>query len=113
MQYAFISFSTLRLTLDEMCAVARRFGYAGIEPRMDAGHAHGVETGLSAGERARHRDIALRHGVTLACLATSLKYADAANNPRMIADTLECIDLAGDLGIPVLRVFGGAIPMGV
>lgn len=108
-----MSFSAPGLTLSELCEVAHRYGYAGIEPRMDAGHAHGVEVALSLADRISHRERAERHGVALACLATSLKFADATQNPQQIEDAHLRIDLAGDLGIPALRVFGGGIPTGV
>ncbi len=113
MNYAFMSFSAPGLTLSELCEAANRYGYTGIEPRMDAGHAHGIEATTSTAERIRYSDMAARHGVALACLATSLKFADATQNPKQIEEAHVRIDLAGDLGIPVLRVFGGAIPPGV
>lgn len=108
-----MSFSAPELTLSELCEVANRYGYTGIEPRMDAGHAHGVEETISAVQRNRYRDTAARHGVALACLATSLKFSDAGHNHTVIDETHTRIDLAGDMGIPTLRVFGGAISAGV
>jgi len=46
-------------------------------------------------------------------LATSLKYADPSTTELVIKQSKEQIDLAGDLGVPVLRVFGGKIPDGL
>jgi sugar phosphate isomerase/epimerase len=113
MQYSFMTFSTPQLTLAEVLATARQHGYDGIEPRLDAGHMHGVEVARTAAERAAIRRQVEASGVKLACLATSLTYADPAKSAAMNAATIERIDLAGDLGAPVIRVFGGVIPPGI
>ena len=113
MKYAFMSFSTPELTFDKMLEVARRYGYDGIEPRIDSDHAHGLAVETPAAQRKALRDQAADAGVAIACVATSLRYADPAQADEMIAGTHERIDLAGDLGAPALRVFGGMIPEGV
>lgn len=113
MKYAFMSFSTPKLTLKEMLTLARELGYDGIEPRLDAGHAHGVEVAAEPDERDKIRRAADEGGVALACLAVSCQFADPAQAPTMIAEAHERIDLAGDVGAPRLRVFGGAFPENV
>src|SRR5512139_2391244 len=113
MKYAYMSFSTPNLTLAEMLETARAYGYDGIEPRLDSGHRHGIEVASSARERATVRQQVADSGIVLACLATSVSYADPAQTAAMLADTRARIDLAGDLGVPVIRVFGGQIPAGV
>lgn len=40
MKYSFISVSCPDLTLDALLETAKRFGYGGIEPRIQANHAH-------------------------------------------------------------------------
>ena len=72
MKYSFMSFSTPELTLGGMLDAAKRYGYDGIEPRMDSGHAHGIETAAPAARRQAVRDDVAASGVALACLATSL-----------------------------------------
>jgi len=110
MKYSFMSFSTPSLSFAEMLDAALRYGYDGIEPRLDAKHAHGVEVGATASERERLRRLAAERGVHIACLATSVKYADPADTGEMVRQTHERIDLAGDVGSPAIRVFGGKIP---
>ena len=51
MKYSFMSFSCPDLTLTEMLEAAEKFGYGGLEPRIDAGHAHGIETSLTPAEK--------------------------------------------------------------
>ena len=110
MNYSFMTFSTPDLSLAEVLEVAQRYGYDGIEPRLDSGHAHGIEVDTNAAERASIRDQVVKSGIALACLATSLRYADPTMTAGMIEQTHERIDLAGDLGVPAMRVFGGQIP---
>jgi sugar phosphate isomerase/epimerase len=113
MKYAFMSFSTPDRTLGQMIEIARRFGYEALEPRLDSGHAHGIEVSLDAGARRAIREQAAAASIELGCLATSLRYADPAAADRTIQESHERIDLAGDLGVPALRAFGGKIPDGL
>ena len=113
MKYAFMTFSTPELSLAEVLEAANRYGYDGIEPRLDAGHAHGVEVAATDRQRSEIKKQAKDAGIALACLATSCRYSDPHTNQQMIEDAHERIDLAGDLGVPTMRVFGGTIPEGV
>ena len=113
MKYAFMSFSTPKLSLAKMIHVAEQYGYDGIEPRLDAGHAHGIEASTTPEERAAIRHLFADTEVGLACLATSLRYADPDQTKDILHQTRERIDLAVDVGAPALRVFGGRIPEGV
>lgn len=113
MKYAFMTFSTPELSLQDALDTAKRYGYDAIEPRLDAKHAHGVEVAASAEERAAIRKTVEQAGVPLACLATSCVYADPARTGEMIQSTLERIDLAADVGAPRLRVFGGKLGEGL
>ena len=110
MKYAFMSFSCPELTLAEMLDTAENLGYAGVEPRLEAGHAHGIETALTPEERkAVHRQVAYRP-VELCCLASSARFADPATCDRNLEAARRELDLTADLGIPALRIFGGQFP---
>lgn len=113
MNYAFMSFSTPKMSLTEILETAGEYGYNGIEPRLDAGHAHGIEVTTTPEQRDTFRNQAREKGITLACLATSLSYADPAKVEDMLRQTHVRIDLAGDLGVPVMRLFGGGLPEGL
>ena len=107
MKYSFMTFSTPELSLADVLKTAKLYGYDGIEPRLDAKHAHGIEVAATAAERRAARDQAAKSGIALACLATSLRFADPALETDMLKQAHERIDLAGDVGAPVIRVFGG------
>ena len=110
MKYSFMSFSCPELSLQDMLNTAEKYGYDGVEPRIDSGHAHGIERATDAQTRASLKSEAQKSKVALCCLATSCKYADPTNVEEQVAITLESIDLAADLGVPAIRVFGGKIP---
>lgn len=113
MLYSFMSFSCPELSLDEMLGIAAEYGYQGVEPRVESKHRHGIELDASADYRAAAREKAAASGIAFSCVATSCRYADPQTCPKHVDDTLRYIDLAGDVGAPAIRVFGGAIPAGI
>lgn len=109
MKTAFMTFACPQWSWEEVIAGAARHGYDGIEWRIDAGHAHGVELALSPAERARVKAHLADAHVASACLATSLQFV----HPHAISDAPARLDLAADLGAPGLRVFCGGLPEGI
>ncbi len=110
LKFSFMTFSCPELTFDQVLDAARRFGYDGIEPRIGAGHAHGIELETSPSARREFREKAERAGVAICCIATSCRFADPAEAAGFEAEAHQAIDLAADLGAPAIRVFGGAYP---
>jgi sugar phosphate isomerase/epimerase len=108
-KYAFMTFSVPEASLEQALALAKTHGYAGIEPRAEAKHRHGVELAAPKGARQEMRKKAKEAGIAIACVATSCTYADPATAAEHTRKTHEYIDLAGDLGAPTIRVFGGQI----
>jgi len=113
MNFAFMSFSTPELSLEDMLGLARRLGYNAVEPRAQCGHQHGIELDTTAAQRDAISKIVDASSIRLCCLAVSCRYADPADRQEHLADTRKAIDLAGDLNIPRLRVFGGGIGEGI
>lgn len=113
MNYAFMSFSCPQATFAEMLTIAARYGYDGIEPRAAGGHDHAVELDATSEQRAAFRQQAADAGIAICCLASGNRFADPANRDAEVAETLQYIDLAADIGAPVLRIFGGRIPDGI
>jgi len=113
MKYAFMTFSCPELTLEQALATAREYGYDGIEPRGEANQKHGVEPTTSAAEREAIKRTAEESGIALCCIATSCRYANPETSDDAVGRTRQFIDLAGDVGVPRLRVFGGPIGEGL
>jgi sugar phosphate isomerase/epimerase len=113
MRFSFMSFSTPRLKLRETLDAAKRFGYNGFEPRLEAGHAHGVETGASAAFLKEAGAMAGERGLEFACIATSCRLADPSIKREQIDAGKRAVDLARALNCRAIRVFGGKIPNGL
>ena len=56
MKFAFMTFSCPDLDLDQVLAMAREFGYDGIEPRVSANHQHGVEFEITGNPEGPYPD---------------------------------------------------------
>ena len=108
-----MSFSCPELTLDEMLAMAKEFGYDGIEPRISSNHQHGVEFDTNQHQRKEIKQKALDIGIAIGCVATSCRYADPKISQDMVNDTEKAVDLAADIGSSRIRVFGGKIGDGL
>lgn len=106
MKYAFMSFSCPELELEAMLLLAKRYGYDGVEPRLNAGHRHGVETNTTGPERKQIKKVLEKTDAAICCLATSCSYANPATSHQQIEETKRMIELAADIGTPVIRVFG-------
>ncbi|MFA6108319.1 MAG: sugar phosphate isomerase/epimerase family protein [Candidatus Latescibacterota bacterium] len=112
MKIAFMTFSTPQLTLGETLAAAARLGYDGIEPRVGAGHRHGLEYDAPTALRAEAVRRAVDAGVAYACVATSCQFANPATAAGHLEDGRRAIRLAADLSAPCIRVFGGPLAEG-
>jgi len=110
MRYGFTSFSLPQADLPALLAAAQAHGYDGVELRLDSGHGHGVEISCSHEARAALRAKIAASPVTVDCLGTSVRLADPATAEASTSLARTCIDLAGDVGIKLIRVFGGAVP---
>jgi sugar phosphate isomerase/epimerase len=113
LKYSFMSFSCPQASFDEMLALARQYGYDGVEPRIDAGHAHGIEANISGNVRREIQQKALDAVVAICCVATSCTFTDPQHYEQQLDMVRSCIDLASDIGSPKLRVFGGQISHGM
>ena len=112
-KYAFMSSSAPEWSLDELIEQAGQYGYAGIEPRIEWGHAHGIEPDIDADARAAVKRKFADSPIELCCIATGCRYSDPADRQEHIDHTHRCIDLAGDTASPRLRVFGGNLGEGI
>jgi sugar phosphate isomerase/epimerase len=96
-----------------MLALAKGYGYNGIEPRIQAGHGHGLDLDVDAATRREAAQKAEESGIVLCCIATSCRYADPDTVQENVENTLRAIDLAADVGSTRIRVFGGRIGGGL
>jgi sugar phosphate isomerase/epimerase len=99
-------------TLEEAAQRARAYGYSGIDLRLIDGEVISLESVRA--NRARVRAV-LQDGLAVSVLGTSVRLAGSDPNARRQAEdeVSQWIDLAAELGIPVIRVYGGKPPEGL
>ncbi|MCL2814685.1 MAG: sugar phosphate isomerase/epimerase [Oscillospiraceae bacterium] len=113
MRFSFMSFSCPEADIGEFIGIAKKYGYDGIEPRICAGHKHGIEP---TADKQYLRDIqkkAAEAEIDICCVATSCEFANHETVEDNITRAKQAIDLSAELGAPVIRVFGGTIPSGM
>lgn len=113
MKDSFMSFSCPELSLEEMLFLAKKIGYDAIEPRISAGHKHGIELDTTHSERKEIKQKVIDSGIPICCIATSCCLDNPLTTKQQIDETLRCIDLAADVGVNRIRVFGGNISDGI
>jgi sugar phosphate isomerase/epimerase len=96
-----------------MLSLAKRYGYVGIEPRVQAGHAHGLDLDVDATARREAALKAVESCIDMCCIATSCRYSDPDTVQQNVENTMRGIDLAADVGSARIRVFGGRIRGGL
>ena len=97
-------------TVDEIVEGMHEHGYQGLEPRVGWGHKAGLELDTSPADRDTARGKLEDAGFRFCCVATGARFAteDPAQLTNYIEEARQGIDLAADLGAPVVRTFGGA-----
>jgi sugar phosphate isomerase/epimerase len=101
-----LAFSTLACpdrTLADAIEGGIRWGYEGIELRIVDGEL--VTAAMTAEERRNTRRTIDASGLVLCCLDTSFEIASPHDR---LQDGLACVELAAELGAPLVRLFAGA-----
>ena len=109
MKYSFMSFSCPEADMGEFLSIAVKYGYDGIEPRIDAGHKHGIEPGADEIYLRDAEKKAADAGIGICCIASSCQFADIDSWQANVDHAKRVIELAAAVGAPAVRVFGGTI----
>ncbi|NCO42827.1 MAG: hypothetical protein AUJ96_10405 [Armatimonadetes bacterium CG2_30_66_41] len=116
MKLSLLTFNIARdMPLEEVIRVAKETGFAAIEFRAEANHAHGVEPSLSAEERQQVRRKMEDAYLATSCIGTSSRFEspDPEARKQMVEHTKQFVELASDLHCGRVRVFGNDLPKGV
>jgi len=109
LKLGFMTFVCPSWSIERIVRFARKAGYDGVEIRVDAGHKHGVSSKSSKEERRRVRRLFESEGVEVSSIATSVQFSFP--DPEKRRENIEAaklnIELAGDLGAKVVRIFAG------
>jgi sugar phosphate isomerase/epimerase len=109
MKLSFMTFVCPEWTTERLVKFAKKAGYDGVEIRVDAGHKHGISSASSPETRRSARKLFRDEGVEIASIATSVQFASptAENHKKNLEAARANLDLAADLGAPVVRIFAG------
>jgi len=112
MKLAFMSSVLPKATLAELLAEGRKQGYQGIEFRPEWKQAHGVELAASTEQRKAVRLQLAEGGLEPCCLSPGVKFCEEEPGKRDAQLELlgRFVDLAADVGIGRIRVFGDPLP---
>lgn len=110
MKYSFMSFSSTDLTLEETICLAQKLGYDSIELRLNSNHKHAIEITSTKEELERAKKLLANKQFSVCCIATSCVFCNPETWAKNIQDGKNAIDLAINLDIKRLRVFGGSCP---
>lgn len=116
MKLALLTYNLARTwDLDRIIKASKDFGFAGVELRVEANHAHGVELECTSEERREIRNRFEDAYLEVAGLGTSsrFEYPDPAERQKVIERTKRYVELAADLGAKRIRVFGNDIPASI
>jgi sugar phosphate isomerase/epimerase len=107
MKLAFTTLACPAWTIEQAAQNGRAAGYEGIELRLLDGEV--VLPTLPAAERRRVRAACAAEDLALICLDTSVRIAqpDQAAREQQLQDGLAMLEMAAELGAPVVRVFAG------
>jgi sugar phosphate isomerase/epimerase len=100
-------------TLEDAARNARAYGYAGVDLRLIDGEVISLDSVRA--NRNRLRELFQDADLPIPVLATSVRLAAAEPEVgrKTHDEVAEWIDLAAELGVPVIRIYGGMRPEGV
>jgi len=95
--------------MKQIMIAMKQYGYKGFEPRVEWGHACGIELDMSSKSRKELFDQMKGEDVEVCCIATGVRMADPSSEARAnhVESLKEYIDLAADIGCRRIRTFGG------
>jgi len=109
MKLCFMTFVCPSWDLERVVQFAKETDYDGVEIRVDLGHNHGISSLSSAEERLRAKDLFADAGVEIPCVASSARLSnlDPEKHAEHLKNAKADLDLAADLGAPIVRIFAG------
>ncbi len=99
-------------TLAELIETAKKYGYEGIEFRVEWEHGHGIELSASQDQLAASQGMLEDSGIEATCIATGVKLnsTEVADHIKARESLKRYIELAQSVGAGYLRVFGDRVP---
>jgi sugar phosphate isomerase/epimerase len=99
-------------TLFELVETAKRYGYQGLEFRVEWEHGHGIELGATSAHLKQARQTLADNEIAASCIATSVRFnsPDPADHVPQRETLRRYIELAARVGTPYIRTFSDSLP---
>jgi sugar phosphate isomerase/epimerase len=99
-------------TLSELIETAEKYGYRGLEFRVEWGHGHGIELEATPEQLRAARKLLADGGLVASCIATSVRFnsADRADHLPQRENLVKYVALAAEVGAPYIRTFSDSVP---
>ena len=112
MKLAFMSSVCPQMTVGELVSAGAAQGYAGIEFRPEWGHAHGIELDSSSPQRSQAARLLADGPLEGCCLSPGVRFCkdEPGSRDAELETLFRYIDLATDVGIGRIRLFGDPLP---
>jgi sugar phosphate isomerase/epimerase len=112
MKPGFMSSVVPKQNLVELMATAKKYGYQGIEFRVEWDHAHGIELTATPDELRQARSMLQSEGIAASCIATGVKFnsEERADHVPQREALRKYITLAAEVSCPYLRTFADTLP---
>ena len=112
MKFGFMSSVYPQLSLEELVAKAVDFDCAHVELRVEWGHKHGIELGISDYELVRAGNLFAREGIEVSCISTSVRFLDRDPSFRKKQEVFlkKYISLAHMVKASNVRIFADPVP---
>lgn len=112
MKLAFMSSVCPQMTLPDLIAAGQEHGYEGIEFRPEWVHGHGIELEATPAQRREAAKVLAESPLRPCCLSPGVRFCrdEPGDRDVQLVRLGQYVDLAAEVGIPLLRVFGDPVP---
>jgi len=110
MKFAISTLGCPAWDVERVAEAAKTYGYQGVELRVYQGEV--ISADMPGEERRQVRQVFERRGVDICCVSASTRFSssDASERAKQEDELRRYVDLANDLGAPLVRTFGGMLP---
>lgn len=96
-------------TLPELIALAKQYGYQGVEFRPEWKQSHGIELSATPKQRRAAKKLFADHGIEISSVSPGVKFLKD-DRDQQLEKMYRYIDLCTDVGAPCMRFFADPLP---
>lgn len=96
-------------TLPELVALAKQYGYQGVEFRPEWKQKHGIELSATSIQRREAKKLFADNGIEISSVSPGVKFLKD-DRDQQLDKMYRYVDLCADLGTPCMRFFADPLP---